>query len=64
MKFFSKEPTYPPDGALKTESWFAWYPVNIGRETRWLEFVTVEFKYWEGYGSFAEPEWFMERFIN
>lgn len=64
MKFFKQDPVYPPNGALRQDSWFAWLPVTIDKETRWLEKVVVEFEYWEGYGAFAEPMWLCKRFLN
>ena len=32
-------------GTTKITSWFAWFPVTIDYETRWLETVTVKFEY-------------------
>jgi len=31
-----------------TRTYFAWLPVKIGIETRWLDYVTVYGYYWEG----------------
>lgn len=43
MRFLQQEPEAHPYGATKTCSWFAWWPVTIGEETRWLERVCVEY---------------------
>jgi len=64
MKFIKKEPVYPIDGEKCIETWFAIFPVTIRNETRVFEKVTVEFSYWDGYGTFAEPCWVMIRFID
>ena len=46
MKFYHKPwPSPLPYGATRTSSYFAWWPVRIGDETRWLETVTVKEKY-------------------
>jgi hypothetical protein len=63
MKWTKIEPPEIPDGAIQTKTWFAWWPITIGRETRWLERVTVEFQYFAGYLT-AMPCWTMRRFVN
>jgi hypothetical protein len=40
VRFHSKPYIKPPDNV--TKSWFALWPVTIGLETRWLEWVTVD----------------------
>lgn len=40
-------------GDLKTCNWFAWIPVQIGCEYRWLEWVSVEYEY-EGGGTYDD----------
>jgi hypothetical protein len=44
-------------------TFFAWLPVTIGNETRWLELVTVR-REWQEYGAFFEPYWSYEEFID
>jgi hypothetical protein len=39
MQWFTAE--RPKHGDTRTRSWFAWIPVRIGREYRWLEPVRV-----------------------
>lgn len=34
-------PIGPNFGELRMRRWFAMLPVKIGRETRWMEYVTV-----------------------
>ena len=63
MRFIKKDPYYPPNGKIESLTWFAIIPVTIDKETRWLEKVTVEYEYWEGYGAYAEPHWSQKRFL-
>ncbi len=64
MKFIKQHPVFPPNGTKEIKRWFAWLPIQIDDETRWLETVTVELEFDEGYGSFVEPSWIAMRFIN
>jgi hypothetical protein len=64
MRFIKKEPIYPQEGEKQIETWFAIWPVTIDNETRVFEKVSVEYRYWGGYGAFAEPCWNKTRFIN
>ena len=38
-------PNEPNVGDIKTTSFFAWSPIQIGQDWRWLERVTVEYRY-------------------
>jgi hypothetical protein len=62
MKFITQPPPQIPDGAIATYSWFAFWPITIKKETRWLERVTVEYIYFSGYLT-ALPGWFPKRFL-
>ncbi len=35
----------PELGDIRHKTWFAWWPVTIEKECRWLEWVTVEMAY-------------------
>lgn len=37
--------SFAKEGETRTQTWFAIWPVKIGNEIRWLERVTVEWKY-------------------
>ena len=59
----------PELGTKRIETWFALFPVTIGRETRWLEKVTVEQEYKEMANFCADVivpsnEWLNVKFIN
>lgn len=42
---------------------FAYFPIRIKNEVRWLEFVNIEAYYW--YGAFSGRKyWEYERFID
>lgn len=64
MKFLPKEPESHPYGTVSSESWFAWLPVTIDGETRWLERVTVEYVW--GMGNFYMGQgdgWQLNKFL-
>ena len=44
MRFDSKK-NYNP---IIVRKWFAFFPVEINQETKWLEFVKVRGYYWRG----------------
>jgi hypothetical protein len=48
-----KEKTPPEDGEQRTIRKFAWLPIKIKEETRWLETVNVlqRYHFVEGYGG-------------
>jgi hypothetical protein len=49
----------PKNGDIKIKDKFALLPVSIGREIRWLEWVTIKYQYWYGYWeivSFIDKE--------
>lgn len=50
----------PKHGDIKVKRFFAVFPVKIGNEIRWLEFVTVEFIYED---NLVENYWVMNRFL-
>lgn len=64
MRFLKRESSLPPNGKLDTSSWFAILPVTVNDEIRWMETVTVEYEYWEGYGAFAAPCWIATKFVD
>jgi len=47
----------PEDGDRRTRSWFAWWPVTIGTQTRWLETVTVREEYRVPCLACGDPFW-------
>lgn len=52
MRF--KHKPYPKDGDVRYEVFFAWLPIRIGLETRWLERVSVKQIYNDNYYI---PKW-------
>ena len=54
----------PKLGTERVKTWFALFPVRVGRETRWLEKVTVEQKY--TLVNFDDPyeDWYNVKFID
>lgn len=54
-------------GDTRIKSWFAWFPVRLHGETRWMERVTVE-QVCYGYsmmGEQGEPVgWMNKRFVD
>jgi hypothetical protein len=65
MRWNYKPPVYPKHADTRTREWFAWLPVTIGRETRWLERVKVL----EVYDSMPFLDttfggWFFSNFID
>lgn len=42
MRFFDKTPPPPEHKDRRQISYYAWFPVKIGKETRWLETVYIE----------------------
>lgn len=51
MRWKHRGNSWPSLGTIEIRSWFAWMPVTIGLETRWLEKVRVQRRY------FREGEW-------
>lgn len=47
MRLYKKEKVYPNIGEVKYKVFFAWFPVTIGNETRWLERVSVKSVYYK-----------------
>lgn len=52
---------YPSE--VRRVTWFAWLPVRIGLETRWLETVTVRQRV-NPLATLGGPRWFNEEFID
>lgn len=50
----------PSYGDTKMRSWFAWLPVTVGNETRWLERVTVMYIY----GTTCAKKWDSLYFVD
>lgn len=53
----------PSEGERRTSTWFAFLPVTIGKETRWLEKVAVRQQWKDGF-IFEEKRWENLNFIN
>jgi hypothetical protein len=56
----------PKVGDVRDIKYFAWSPVRIGTETRWLEYVITLQKYEDrdlGY-AFSEHDWVDKEFLN
>jgi hypothetical protein len=57
-------------GTERVKTWFALFPVSIGRETRWLEKVTVkqEYKKITSFDIDGDPQsdedWYNVKFID
>ena len=51
----------PNVGDIKTKRKFALLPICINRETRWLEWVTIEYVYGT---DWHEEGWFITRFVD
>ena len=58
MKFRSKPLSKPEKETIRVVEYFAWFPVTIGEETRWLETVRIEQEYYWGWDNikFIDPE--------
>lgn len=64
-----KHVSNPSQGDVKIKSWFAFLPVKIGDDYRWLERVTVEYHFRPPHFSFDRiPDnncyWFKDRFVD
>lgn len=59
-------PPKPREGQTRVRSWFAWRPVTIGYEQRWLEKVTVlEVCRYHSLPHIGKvPEWDKVKFID
>lgn len=64
MKFYSKNPKklYRPDEEFIITK-FAWKPIRVKGETRWLEKITVRGYYWIGAFS-GRTHWVWQEFID
>lgn len=51
----------PNVGDIKTKRKFALLPICINRETRWLEWVNIEYVYGT---DWYEEGWFITRFVD
>lgn len=60
----------PKDGDIKVKKKFVIIPITINGETRWLEWVTVKYRYheriavWTNGEYYVETGWFPEEFID
>ncbi len=55
----------PQDGAEREHTFYAWWPVTVGRETRWLEWVTARQIYGMNTDKFSLPrEWISVEFLD
>ena len=65
MRWMMKEKDYPNKGDIRIIKRFAFLPIRIGAEKRWLETVYIEQRY-ERYGIFIfDPfDWFDQRFVT
>lgn len=72
MKFQVQELNKPYDGKTRIVNYFAWRPVTIDLETRWLERVNImqKFKVYEGkpprknkLGILVTEDWIDIKFI-
>lgn len=63
MKWSRKQKPQTADLWERTRRWFAFLPVTIGSETRWLEFVTVQERrlHWRDRNG---AEWVKVRFVD
>ena len=61
MRWFDKKTT---PKLVRTKTWFAFFPVKIGDETRWLETVTVKQEYFYKLGGVEWPTWHNMSFID
>ena len=66
MRYKFKKPVYPEDSEIRVIKRFAYLPVKIGREIRWLEKVVIEQEYFASASFFdvAGPHWHNKRFID
>lgn len=53
----------PKEGKLYIREYFAFLPVTIDNETRWLEFVKIEGHYINGLG-YNDFTWFNRKFLK
>ena len=64
--------TEPENGDVKIKRKFAILPISVGKETRWLEWVTIKYVYYEhrpwrdydGNMCGVVTGWFKEEFID
>ena len=64
FKYNSKEPS---NGSVRIRKKFAWLPIAINGECRWLEWVVVEQTYnhdYVNYENFQFECWYNTKFIN
>jgi hypothetical protein len=63
MRFYSEKGQRPYAGEKKAEKFFAFIPITIGDETRWLEFVELEY-IWSSLREYGHMAWRENRFLN
>lgn len=49
----------PIPGETKIKRKFALFPITIERETRWLEWVVIQYHY-----GYLYDEWFVDKFVD
>ena len=59
----------PNAGDIKIKRKFAFFPIRIGYEVRWLEFVNIKYRYYASFynaklGGYMYDVWIKERFIE
>ena len=52
---------HPKNGDRKIKRKFALLPIAINYETRWLEWVNIEYEYYDG---IFDSYWIADRFID
>ena len=55
---------WKPPPKTKIQSWFAFWPVTIGLECRWLEMVTVERERWEWISDGTDTTYYWYRNVR
>jgi len=64
MRFINTK-VYPHRGDKRTVTKFAFLPIRIGRETRWLTTVTLDQEYvCEGAADYIFTDWVNQRFVD
>jgi len=65
MEWGNKERTYPKFGDKRTITKFAFLPIKIGNQTRWLQTVTLEQEYITGGAAdIIYAEWENRKFVD
>lgn len=66
MKWNKTVEKFPQVGDEKIRRFFAWWPIRIGDTVRFLEFVTIKYR-WERFVSLSaggmDEDWFKIKFL-